>query len=150
MIESFLAQDPQKLESQLCFPIYAASRMVTRLYQPLLDSHGLTYPQYVVLMILWEKEGVTCGEIGEKAVLNSNTLTPILKRMEQNALLVRRRDDVDERCLRVYLTPHGKALKETLRCLPGQLIQSVEFDPKKAMQLKLLLTELISAISVES
>lgn len=143
------AQNPQALESQLCFPIYAASRMVTRLYQPLLDAHRLTYPQYVVLMILWEKQGLTCGEIGEKAVLNSNTLTPILKRMEQNEVLVRRRDETDERCLRVYLTERGLALKEELRCLPSQLIEQVDYCPKKALQLKALLTELIGAIGVE-
>ncbi|WP_075185066.1 MarR family winged helix-turn-helix transcriptional regulator [Teredinibacter haidensis] len=138
----------QKLENQLCFPLYAASRLVTRMYQPLLEEHGLTYPQYVILMILWEKEGVTCGEIGEKAVLNSNTLTPILKRMEKNELLVRRRHEDDERKLLVYLTEKGLDLKKNLRCLPKQLIDSVGFDVEKGTHLRKLLHELIDALAV--
>ena len=137
----------QALENQLCFPLYAASRLVTRLYQPLLDEYKLTYPQYVVLLILWQHEGITVGEIGTLAILNNNTLTPILKRMEQNGLIERKRDEWDERKILVYLTPFAKQLKSQLACLPSQLIAQVDYDAKKADQLKSLLNELVDVLN---
>ncbi|MCK6262925.1 MarR family transcriptional regulator [Vibrio sp. ZSDE26] len=144
---TYSSKDQQKLENQLCFPLYAASRMVTRLYQPLLDKHKLTYPQYIVLLILWEKEGITVGEIGKQAQLNSNTLTPILKRMEQAELISRQRDENDERRMVITLTKEGAELKTTLECLPSELIEQVDFEPEKAHQLKHLLIELMGTLS---
>lgn len=135
--------DHQLLENQLCFPLYAASRLVTRLYQDELDKHKLTYPQYVVLLILWQQDNITVGDIGHQAVLNNNTLTPILKRMADNGLIERRRDEWDERKIRIVLTQYGSELKQVLSCLPTQLIDKVDFDMDKAMQLKTLLNELI-------
>ena len=137
----------QKLENQLCFPLYAASRLVTRLYQPQLDKYKLTYPQYVILLILWQQEGGTVGHIGKQAILNNNTLTPILKRMASNDLIERRKDEWDERKVLVYLTEKGRALKTELACLPSQLIQQVNYQPEKAAELKTLLKELIEILN---
>jgi DNA-binding MarR family transcriptional regulator len=137
----------QLLENQLCFPIYAASRLVTRLYQPELDKHKLTYPQYVILLILWQQDGVTVGEIGQQAILNNNTLTPILKRMEQSDLIERRRDEWDERKVRIFLTQHGHALQQSLSCLPSQLVDKVGLDLEKAKQLKVLLADLMDKLN---
>ena len=136
----------QKLENQLCFPLYATSRLVTRLYQPLLDEHNLTYPQYIILLILWEKDGITVGEIGQQALLNSNTLTPILKRMELANLITRQRDEDDERKMFIFLTQPSKELQKTLACLPSQLISKIDFDEKKAIQLIGLLQELMQSL----
>ena len=96
-----------KLENQICFPLYAASRLVTREYQPHLDKLGITYPQYLVLMVLWENNGLTVNDISEKLILNTNTLTPLLKRMEKQQLLSRRRDVADERKVLISLTEKG-------------------------------------------
>jgi DNA-binding MarR family transcriptional regulator len=137
----------QLLENQLCFPIYAASRLVTRLYQPELDKHKLTYPQYVILLILWQQDGVTVGEIGQQAILNNNTLTPILKRMEQSDLIERRRDEWDERKVRIYLTQQGNSLQQSLSCLPSQLVDKVGLDLEKAKQLKALLGDLMDKLN---
>ncbi|MDE3273379.1 MarR family winged helix-turn-helix transcriptional regulator [Pseudoalteromonas sp. G4] len=137
----------QLLENQLCFPIYAASRLVTRLYQPELDKHKLTYPQYVILLILWQQDGVTVGEIGQQAILNNNTLTPILKRMEQSDLIERRRDEWDERKVRIYLTQQGHSLQQSLSCLPSQLVDKVGLDLEKAKQLKALLGDLMDKLN---
>ncbi|MCW8335548.1 MarR family winged helix-turn-helix transcriptional regulator [Vibrio paucivorans] len=143
---TFKGEEHQKLENQLCFPLYAASRMVTRLYQPLLDQHHLTYPQYIILLILWQQDGITVGEIGKQALLNSNTLTPILKRMEQSELISRQRDEDDERKMLIHLTAQGGRLQQELSCLPSQLIENVDYDVEKAEQLKALLHELIDTL----
>ncbi len=137
----------QLLENQLCFALYASSRLVTRLYAPLLEQHNLTYPQYVILLILWQKEGVTVGEIGAQAILNSNTLTPILKRMEALSLIFRQRDEDDERKMCVYLTAKGRQLQQELVCLPSELRSQVKYDDDKAKQLKALLQELMVQLS---
>ncbi|BCD99995.1 MarR family winged helix-turn-helix transcriptional regulator [Marinicellulosiphila megalodicopiae] len=136
----------QRLANQLCFPLYAASRLVTRLYQPLLDQYDLTYPQYVVLMILWEDDGITVGEIGSQALLNSNTLTPILKRMEKAELIDRVRDEDDERKMLIHLKNKGRELQTELACLPSQLIENIHYDVEKALQLKQLLVELVTQL----
>ena len=105
-----MAYEQLKLENQICFPIYAASRLITREYQPLLDELGLTYPQYLVLMVLWENDGLPVNEIGRRLILNTNTVTPLLKRMETQGLVTRRRSADDERRVIVALTPQGLAL----------------------------------------
>lgn len=147
---SMTSKPEQLLENQLCFPIYAASRLVTRLYQPELDKYKLTYPQYVILLILWQQDGVTVGEIGQQAILNNNTLTPILKRMADNNLIERRRDDWDERKVRIYLTDYGNSLQQSLSCLPSQLVDKVGLDLDKAAQLKALLGDLMSQLNEHS
>ena len=139
-------RDHQSLEQQLCFPLYAASRLVTRLYQPLLEQHNLTYTQYIVLMILWQDDGASVKQIGEKALLNTNTLTPLLKRMQQAELLIRKRSKIDERRVEITLTDKGWQLKTRLACIPEQLIAKADYDRDKARQLKNLLEQLIEQL----
>lgn len=106
------ADDPLALERQLCFALYSASLAMTRLQKPHLEALGLTYPQYLVLLALWAQDGQTVGELGARLVLDSGTLTPMLKRMEAAGWLQRERDPADERRVRVGLTPAGRALRE--------------------------------------
>jgi len=136
--------DPLKLENQLCFSIYAASRLMTRLYQPYLDHLGITYPQYLVLMVLWENEGIGVNEIGCKLYLNTNTLTPLLKRMEHLELIKRVKCSKDERKVLIYLTDKGSVLKKDAQCIPLEMANSIDFNLEKAMCLKKELENLIN------
>lgn len=104
--------DPLALANQLCFALYSASHAFTRVYRRHLDPLGLTYPQYLAMLALWEHEDVTVKDLGERLRLDSGTLTPLLKRMEAAGLVARRRDPADERSVRVRLTPEGAALRE--------------------------------------
>lgn len=135
-----------KLGRQLCFPLYAASRLTTRLYQPHLDPLGLTYPQYVVLMILWEDAPCSVSHIGGRAMLKSNTLTPLLKKLEKQGFVVRTRNRDDERVVKIRLTEKGASLKTRCSCIPRALMDQVAFSEDKAVELKGLLEELIQAI----
>ncbi|HOO83938.1 MAG TPA: MarR family transcriptional regulator [Prolixibacteraceae bacterium] len=110
-----------KLENQLCFPVYAASRLITREYQPLLDKLSITYPQYLVLMVLWENNHLPVNDIAKKLVLNTNTITPLLKRMEQQGLIKRERSEKDERKVIVHLSKQGVALQEEAAQIPEEL-----------------------------
>jgi DNA-binding MarR family transcriptional regulator len=111
-----------KLENQLCFTVHACSREIVRLYRPLLDRLGLTYPQYLVMLTLWEEEELTVKELGERLFLDSGTLTPMLKRMESAGLVERRRSPEDERKVLVRLTGKGQALKDEAICIPKTLL----------------------------
>ena len=104
--------NPLALENQLCFPLYAASKELTRRYKPFLDPLGLTYTQYVAMMVLWEQDGITVGELGSKLYLDSATLTPLLKRLEAHGFVRRERSHEDERAVIVTLTDEGRALRE--------------------------------------
>jgi DNA-binding MarR family transcriptional regulator len=139
-------QDPLKLDLQMCFPLYAASRLMTRVYQPLLEPLGLTYPQYIVLMILWEDAPCPVSHIGARALLNTNTLTPLLKRLEEQGYVRRRRSAVDERVVEVSLSAAGQALK--LRCsdIPAEAYGHLRLPVDKAMALKALLDELVGLL----
>ncbi len=117
--------DLLKLDNQICFPLYAASRMMTKLYQPLLSKLNLTYPQYLVMMVLWEQNEVCVKSISEKLMLESNTLTPLLKRLESSGLLERERSKQDERKVFIHLTEKGKALREQAMEVPVQLIEQI-------------------------
>ncbi|MGM9515228.1 MarR family winged helix-turn-helix transcriptional regulator [Roseateles sp. DB2] len=110
-----------RLDSQLCFALYSSSLAMTKLYKPLLAPLGLTYPQYLVLLALWEQDGQTVSALGERLSLDSGTLTPLLKRMEQAGLLVRLRDTQDERRVLLNLTRAGRALKAPARRIPETL-----------------------------
>lgn len=114
-----------KLGNQLCFPVYAASRLITRQYKPHLEKLGITYPQYLVLMILWETDKMSVNEIGQKLLLNTNTLTPLLKRMETLGLLQRRRATDDERKVIVSLTGKGEKLRHEAAEIPEQLVKGL-------------------------
>ncbi len=132
-----------KLENQLCFPLYAASRMVTKCYQPILESLGITYPQYVVLMVLWEKDDINLSLLSEKLFLQSNTLTPLLKRMEMMGLISRKRSEKDERSITISLTKKGEKLKEEAPKLHSQLINHMGITVEDAINLRFLLNKLI-------
>lgn len=110
-----------KLDNQLCFALYACSRSLTRLYRPLLTKLGITYPQYLVLMVLWENNRQSVAELGERLLLDSGTLTPLLKRMEKNGLVCRNRSKEDERKVMVRLTKTGEALKQQAYAVPEQM-----------------------------
>ena len=108
-----------KLENQLCFSLYSASLAMTKLYKPLLAKLGLTYPQYLAMLVLWESDGLVVSEIGECLYLDSGTLTPLLKRLEAGGFITRQRDPDDERRVRVNLTPAGRALKAEVASIPA-------------------------------
>ncbi|MCB8966804.1 MAG: MarR family transcriptional regulator [Ardenticatenaceae bacterium] len=135
-----------KLENQICFPIYAASRLITREYQPLLDELGLTYPQYLVLMVLWESDGLPVNEIGQKLLLNTNTVTPLLKRMEAQGLLSRARSTEDERQVIITLTAQGRALREVAATIPERLVAGLSAEDTNIEALQVMLAELYKII----
>jgi len=115
------ADQTLRLENQLCFALYSASLAMTKLYKPMLDAIGLTYPQYLVMLVLWEKDGLMVSEIGERLFLDSGTLTPLLKRMEATGLLARLRDAEDERRVRIKLTAVGNGLKVKAADIPSRV-----------------------------
>ena len=120
--------DYLRLDEQLCFPIYLASRLLVSAYRPLLDELGLTYPQYLVLLVLWETDGCSVGALGERLYLDTGTLTPLLKRMERQGLIARRRRGEDDRVVENWLTDAAKALKKKAQHVPVQLMCSAGLD----------------------
>ena len=111
-----------QLDHQLCFALYSASLAMTKLYKPLLDAIGLTYPQYLAMLVLWEQDGPTVSELGERLNLDSGTLTPLLKRMEAAGLVQRQRDPQDERRVRIALTSTGQALRAQAEPIPACIL----------------------------
>jgi DNA-binding MarR family transcriptional regulator len=145
-----MAYEQLKLQNQLCFPVYAASRLITREYQPHLDKLGITYPQYLVLMILWEEDEVPVNDIAKKLILNTNTITPLLKRMEQQGILIRERSKEDERKVIVRLTKEGMDLQDEAVKIPEQLAAQLLNGPLNIEDLRKLkdnLGEIISLLS---
>jgi DNA-binding MarR family transcriptional regulator len=116
---TFTSDQALKLENQLCFSLYSASLAMTKLYKPLLAKLGLTYPQYLAMLVLWENDGLVVSEIGERLYLDSGTLTPLLKRLEAGGFITRQRDPGDERRVRVNLTLAGRALKTDAASIPA-------------------------------
>lgn len=127
-----------KIKDQYCFPLYALSREITQLYRPLLTTLDLTYPQYLVLLVLWEESIQTVNQLGEKLHLDSGTLTPLLKRLEQKQLIQRRRSERDERVVEVSLTAEGKALEQQASCIPTQLMENLDVDAADLQAIKRL------------
>ena len=119
--ENARAGDVLKLDNQLCFAVYAAAHAFNATYKPLLEPLGLTYPQYLVMLVLWQEDGVTVSSIGGRLGLDSGTLTPLLKRLETAGLLTRLRDAADERQVRITLTATGRALKQKAKAIPQEL-----------------------------
>ena len=113
-----------RLDNQVCFALYSASLAMTKLYKPLLDRIGLTYPQYLVMLVLWEQDGVTVSELGERLFLDSGTLTPLLKRLEAQGQIARLRDVQDERRVRITITAEGRALRDQAEAIPQCVLQS--------------------------
>jgi DNA-binding MarR family transcriptional regulator len=124
------------LENQLCFPLYVASRLTTKIYAPLLKKLELTYPQYLVLLVLWQQGGQTVNQIGQRLYLESNTLTPLLKRLEQKKLISRRRSTVDERNVEIFLSKEGEDLKSKAMKIPSEIISS--FEDKSLPEVEIL------------
>lgn len=112
------------LENQFCFALYSASHAMTKTYKPLLDRLGLTYPQYLVMLVLWEQDGILVKDIGARLYLDSGTLTPLLKRLEANGLVARNRDPHDERQVRISLSAAGRALRTTAQEIPAQVVSA--------------------------
>ena len=135
--------EAMKLANQLCFPLYAAARNVTGLYTPWLKPLGLTYTQYIVLLVLWEKDGISVSEIGGKLMLDNGTLSPLLKKLEQAGYLTRQRSGEDERVVVITLTEAGKALQERAKDIPLKAAGCIDLPPEKARTLYALLYELL-------
>jgi DNA-binding MarR family transcriptional regulator len=140
-------KDTLTLGHQACFPLYALSREITNIYRPLLDDLDLTYPQYLVLMVLWENEAQAVNEIGEKLRLDSGTLTPLLKRMESKKLITRKRKADDERSVEIALTISGKALKKEASKIPAKMISSLGISEEEMNQLKRITSKILNKIS---
>ena len=135
--------EAMKLGNQLCFPLYAASRNVINLYTPYLKPLGLTYTQYITLLALWEKDGVTVGELCGRLMLDNGTMSPLLKKMQQEGLVERKRSEEDERVVVITLTEEGRALQEKVKDVPVKVVGCVDLPPEKAMMLYSLLSELL-------
>ena len=137
--------DALKLEYQLCFPLYAASREVIKQYRPLLEPLGLTYTQYIAMMVIWEHENISVKEIGEKLMLDSGTLTPVLKSLEAKGFIRRERSREDERVLVISITGEGRSLRDEALKIPAALSACVRLDADEAAELYRLLYKIIGA-----
>jgi DNA-binding MarR family transcriptional regulator len=122
----------EHLDVQLCFALYSASRALVRAYRPLLEPLDLTYPQYLVMIVLWEEDGVPVNRLGERLALDSGTLTPLLKRLEQHGLVERRRGEADERVVRIHLTARGKALRAKAKRVVVEVARAAGYGPGEA------------------
>ena len=136
-----------KLENQLCFPLYAASREVIKRYHPYLAELGITYTQYIAMMVLWEEEKISVKELGNRLFLDSGTLTPVLKSLEEKGYVKRRRSTEDERVLIVEATEAGNALRERAVDIPEKIAGCVRLDTEDAMQLYRLLYKVLAAMN---
>ena len=133
-----------KLENQLCFPLYACSREIVKQYKPYLKELDLTYTQYIAMLALWEHEQMNVRELGDKLHLDSGTLTPVLKKLEQKGYLTRKRDTSDERVLNVTLTKEGAALRRAAVDIPDRLSGCVSLNDEEISQLQALLNKVLS------
>lgn len=127
--------DMLRLDNQLCFALYSASLAMTRLYKPLLEKLNLTYPQYLVMLALWEQDGPTVSALGERLSLDSGTLTPLLKRLEASGLVARMRDVADERRVHITLTAAGRKLKSNAASVPGCVMAATQCSVPELIQL---------------
>ena len=144
-MEPMEAFDPLLLENQLCFPLYACARRVVNLYAPYLRPLGITYTQYLVFLVLWERDGVSVRELGRRPYLDSGTLTPLLKQMEDAGFVTRTRSAADERVVLVHLTDRGRALRAQAADIPAQVGGCVPLAPEEAGTLYTLLYRLLEA-----
>ena len=140
---TFSKYDLLKLENQICFPLYACSREIIKRYKPFLDEIDLTYTQYIVMMVLWERRTVNVKELGEYLYIDSGTLTPLLKKMESKDLLTRTRSAVDERNLIIEITEQGEKLKEQAINVPMQMAQCSALEPGEAAELYRILYKML-------
>ncbi|MBQ1586349.1 MAG: MarR family transcriptional regulator [Ruminococcus sp.] len=139
----FSEYDALKLDNQVCFPLYAAAREVTKLYRPYLDALNLTYTQYITMMVLWENRSCSAKKLGEKLYLDSGTLTPVIKSLEQKGFVKRSRSAVDERVLMVEVTDKGFALREEAKSVPQKMAACTNLTPEEAQTLYKLLYKVL-------
>ncbi|WP_042272634.1 MarR family winged helix-turn-helix transcriptional regulator [[Clostridium] dakarense] len=135
--------DKIKLENQICFSLYAASREVIKLYKPLLDKHNLTYTQYVAMLVMWEEEKIIFKELGKRLHLDSGTLTPVVKKLESMELITKYRNKEDDRVVTVEITERGKLLKEDILEVPEKLYCNFNGDKENLKKLKVCLDEFL-------
>lgn len=135
-----------KLENQICFPLYVIAKEITGLYRPFLDELDITYPQYLVMMILWDGDGLTVSHIGERLFLDSGTLTPLLKRLETKGFIIRKRKKEDERVVEVFLDEAGKKLRERACEIPGKIQKKIDIQPEELLQLKETVLKILNKI----
>ena len=138
--------DVLKLENQLCFPLYAASREIIKCYRPHLEKLDLTYTQYVAMMVFWEQKQISVRDLGKRLFLDSGTLTPVLKSLEAKGYVKRYRCPEDERVLIVEITPEGEALREQALEVPGKVACCVKLAPEESLQLYKLLYRLLDGL----
>ena len=138
-----LNYDCLKLENQLCFPLYAASREILRKYTPFLRELDLTYTQYIVMMVMWESKKLTVGDLGKKLFLDTGTLSPLLKAMEQKGLLTRTREKGDERVVKVEITPAGEELRERAVNIPEEMGKCINLSAEDAKNLYSILYKIL-------
>ena len=138
--------DCLKLENQLCFPLYAASREIIKRYRPFLDELELTYTQYIAMMVFWEQGSINVKELGKKLFLDSGTLTPVLKHLESKSYITRTRSPEDERVLIAAITPEGEALKEKAASIPEKMACCINLSQEEALSLHTLLHKLLGDI----
>ncbi|MDB5621135.1 MarR family transcriptional regulator [Tardiphaga sp.] len=136
MARKLAAYPPLKLENQICFAVYSAAHAFTRVYKPLLDGLGLTYPQYLVMLVLWERDDVAVKYIGERLFLDSGTLTPLLKRLEAAGLIRRTRNPDDERQVMIALTPQGQALRDKAKTVPHGVLAAAACSADEMLTMK--------------
>ena len=135
--------EAMKLDNQLCFPVYAASRVITSLYTPYLKPLGLTYTQYILFLVLWEQDGLTVGKICKRLMLDSGTLSPILKKLRDQGYIQKQQSTSDERSFIITLTDKGRELQIKAKDIPLQVGSCVNLEPEKALLLRDLLNELL-------
>lgn len=141
--------DVLKLENQLCFPLYACAKEVVKRYKPFLEELDLTYTQYIAMMVLWEHKEMNVKELGAYLFLDSGTLTPLLKKLEQKGFVTRKRDETDERVLNIAITESGENLKEKAIAIPGKIGQCVCIEPEDTLQLYQILHKMLKTFSEE-
>ena len=135
-----------KLSRQLCFPLYACSREMIKLYKPFLDELGLTYTQYITLMVLWEHKAMTVKALGQELYLDSGTLTPLLKKLEEKGLVTRRRSDLDERNLIVTITELGESMRDRALHIPGEMTKCINLPREDIRDLYRMLHQLLEYV----
>lgn len=135
-----------KLSKQLCFPLYACSREMIKLYKPWLDELGLTYTQYITMMVLWERSAVTVKELGTELYLDSGTLTPLLKKLEEKGLVTRRRSEEDERNLIVTITEKGDSLKDEALHIPGEMAKCLRVEGHEVREIYQIMYKMLEYV----
>jgi len=146
-MEEKIYDEMLKLDNQLCFPLYAASRQVVSLYTPYLKELGLTYTQYIVFLVLWETDGIPVGELGRRLYLDNGTLTPLLKKLEAAGYLTRSRDTADERVVIVTLTDEGRVMKEKAKEIPLKIGTCIRLTEEEAKGLYTVLYKILGGVN---